>query len=257
MVRPITVPPCIQGRVTTIQPQLAWSQQQARISVLVNGTRSILAPYYPGNRTPDPATIDLIKGLKQGDEVIVNLAVNANKVVATSIKLVSKEQVANPPKQETRTVAPEDEPGVYVFKSYEPGTLVVTKKDREGKPQELTLQVGKKSPYAARLAACKEGDLLYLNMENDTGRHYLTLCEPYQPPVKGEFLKAERKNDGKSKDLLVQIKTDAGVSDFTCPAGSKLLTTFTALRAGHPVFFRASKDDSKTLYFFEPAEKKT
>lgn len=240
-----------------IQPQLAWSQDQARISVRVNASGVTASPYYPGNFKPDPAVVNLIKGLKLGDEVIIGLSVNANKLVATSIRLVNTDRgdvATKKDKEEIKTVPPEEEPNVYIFKSFGAGKLAVTKKDHEGKLQELTILVAKK--FASKLGTCKEGDLLFLAMESDTGRNYLTFVDPYKPASRGTFLKAERSDGGKGKDLSVQIQTDMGVSTFVCPGGSKLMQNFNSVRTGQLVLYRVNKDDNKTLYSFEQAVKK-
>jgi hypothetical protein len=200
---------------------------------------------------PPQFVVDLVKGLKPGDLMKIKTFNSAreNTIIINQI-------------ERYKSAPGEDEPGVFLFQSANPDSVVLakflvtqnvplaTKKDADGK----MVPDADLKKIIDGLKAGQAVDILVVTVD---GKPTLNAIAPYAPPLRGKFIKLTETQVGVVKLPAVEIEGEKSamltlVIQSQAAAGGKLaplpelLKQIKALKAGQPILFKTRKDDQAT-----------
>jgi hypothetical protein len=269
--RPLSIPQETAFKFVSVREGQAWSQPQAAVTVANLQSGALTSLFYPGKSSkakeskPDPKVMDLLKSLKPGDVVNIKGSELDGHHVLTFID-------AYKPK------VGEDEPGVFVFKgrtSQKIGAQSYAAVNVSKYFQSATVLIphakdasGKMVPDAAlsaEIAKLNVGDAVFVQAEVLGQNVVLRAIQPYQAPLKAEFVKyTQKKANDDNSFALVDVKTDSGAQTMRIPsvkvpsgsivADAGLVSAASSLKAGQTVEYRARTDSVATwVVFLRPA----
>ena len=128
--------------------------------------------------------------------------------------------------------------------------LVPNRKNDDGKwvPDEK---------IAAQVKKLEADQIVEITIEKTAGRLYLKSIRPYQPPVKGSFVKLiAKKKDGEQECAAIVVKVDGSEREILIPnrkargdkvvPDRKLLAAVKKLKADQPVECKTVEEDGQT-----------
>ena len=250
-------------RYVGAQKGTAWGRPVLKLLLAQRYGRGVATVVVPSKDpmarkyNPSQTVVDVVKDLKRGDLVEISTAKFRGFTMLRSIRRYHPKPGEDDPdafifvKHLTQKVSGRDYMAVALKKRTRVQTILVpNRKNDDGKwvPDEK---------IAAQVKKLEADQIVEITIEKTAGRLYLKSIRPYQPPVKGSFVKLiAKKKVGEQECAAIVVKVDGSEREILIPnrkargdkvvPDRKLLAAVKKLKADQPVECKTVEEDGQT-----------